>query len=94
MTKKSLIDFLAAETAVSKRDITAVLEALPKAIETAAVAEGKVILPNIASFKLQKKEARMGRNPQTGAALEIKARQVIKISAVGDLKKAVESLPA
>jgi len=94
MTKKSMIDFLSAETNVSKKDVTAVLDALPKAIQTAVVAEGRVILADIASFKLVHKEARMGRNPQTGAALEIKARQNIKIAAIGDLKKAVEALPA
>lgn len=89
-----MIDFLSAETNVSKKDVTAVLDALPKAIQTAVVADGRVILADVASFKLQKKEARMGRNPQTGAALEIKARQNIKIAPVGSLKKAVEALPA
>lgn len=94
MTKKSLIDFLSTEANVSKKDVTAVLDALPKAIQTAVVADGRVILGDIASFKLVHKEARMGRNPQTGAALEIKARQNIKIAAIGELKKAVEALPA
>lgn len=94
MTKKSMIDFLSAETNVSKKDVAAVLDALPKAIQTAVVADGRVVLGDIASFKLVHKEARMGRNPQTGAALEIKARQNIKIAAIGELKKAVEALPA
>lgn len=91
MTKKSMIDFLAAETGVSKKDVTAVLDSLPKAIETAVIAEKRVILPGVASFKLQHKEARMGRNPQTGAQLQIAARNVVKISPVGELKKAIEA---
>ncbi|MBI6882929.1 HU family DNA-binding protein [Pseudomonas putida] len=89
MTTKSLIDFLAAEADVSKKDAAAMLKALPKAIETALIAEKRVVLPNVASFKLVHKAARMGRNPQTGAALEIKARNVAKITPVGDLSKAI-----
>lgn len=94
MTKKSMIDFLSAKTGVSKKDVTSVLAALPEAIQTAVVAEDRVVLADVASFKLQHKEARMGRNPQTGAALEIKARKVIKIAPVGSLKKAIEAMPA
>lgn len=94
MTKKAMIDFLSSDTGLSKKDVTAVLEALPKAIQTALVADERVVLPNVASFKLQHKDARMGRNPQTGAALEIKARKNVKIQAIGTLQVAISALPA
>jgi DNA-binding protein HU-beta len=90
MSKKHMIDYLAGATGVSKKEVTAVLEALPKAIETAVAADGRAVLPNVASFKLVHKAERMGRNPQTGAALVIAARDTLKIVAVGDLQKAID----
>jgi DNA-binding protein HU-beta len=90
MSKKFMIDHLAAATGVAKKDITAVLEALPKAIETAVAADGRVVLPNVASFKRVDKAERMGRNPQTGAALVIAARTTLKIVTVGELQKAID----
>jgi DNA-binding protein HU-beta len=94
MTKKILIDFIATETSLSKKDVAAVLDALPKAIETSIKAGERIVLPNVASFEMKHKDARMGRNPQTGKALEIKARHVVKVAVVGGLKKNIGNTPA
>lgn len=50
---------------------------------------GEFTLPGIAKLVLQKREARMGRNPATGEAIEIPAKQVVKARIVKQLKDAV-----
>lgn len=89
MSKKALVDFLAKDTGLKKVDIISVLDSLPKAIETQVKAEGRAVLNDVCSFKLVHKPARTGRNPQTGATLQIPARDVVKVTAAGHLKKSV-----
>ncbi len=89
MSKKALVDFISTDTGLSKKDVTSILDSLPNAIESQVKAEGRAVLNNVCSFKLVHKPARVGRNPQTGEALQIPERDVIKITPVGSLKKSV-----
>ena len=50
---------------------------------------GEFTLPGIAKLVLQKREARMGRNPATGEAIEIPAKQVVKARIAKQIKDAV-----
>jgi DNA-binding protein HU-beta len=50
---------------------------------------GKVTLVGFGAFSVTSRKARVGRNPQTGAALKIPARRVPKFVAGAELKKAV-----
>ncbi|WP_370575665.1 HU family DNA-binding protein [Methanomethylovorans sp.] len=49
----------------------------------------KVTLVGFGTFSKAKRAARKGRNPQTGAAIKIKARTVVKFKAGKKLKEAV-----
>jgi DNA-binding protein HU-beta len=89
MSKKATIDFLAKETGLSKKDVTAVLDSLPKALQAELKSEGRAVLHNVCSIKVVHKAARTGRNPQTGQPLTIEARDVLKFAAVGELKASV-----
>jgi DNA-binding protein HU-beta len=92
MSKKFFTDYLAESTGLNKTEVTKLLEALPKAVEAAVAAGGgRAVLHNVATFKIVAKAERMGRNPQTGAQLVIPARNVLKITAVGDLQKAIDN---
>ena len=51
--------------------------------------EGKVTLTGFATFTAEKKEAKTGRNPKTGEAVEIPARVAAKIKAGSKLKEAL-----
>lgn len=73
MNKQELIAQIAEKAEISKSQAAAALDA---ALETiaGAVADGdKVQLIGFGSFEPKKREARMGRNPRTNAAVEIPA---------------------
>ena len=49
------------------------------------------MLPGIAKLVVQKRERRMGRNPATGATVEIPAKQVVKARIAKQLKDVIEA---
>ena len=80
MNKAELIDTLAGRTDQTKADITRTLDALLDTI-VATVARGdKVQLVGFGTFETQHRAARTGRNPQTGAAIEIAEATLPKFS--------------
>ena len=79
MTKSQLVDQVArsAEAGVSKKDTEALLEAMFAVMGRAIRNEGRFSYPGFGVFKIQERTARTGRNPQTGAAIEIKASRTV-----------------
>ncbi|MCX7635903.1 MAG: HU family DNA-binding protein [Syntrophales bacterium] len=70
---------------VAEAAVTCMLDAI-----TAALKSGEsVTLVGFGSFKVTKRAARTGRNPQTGKPLKIKAKKVPKFTAGKKLKEAV-----
>lgn len=90
MTKSELIDSIAVATEVSKKDIDAVLKAIPVALAAELKASGSASLPGVVNLKVKERAARTGRNPSTGAPVEIKAKKVVGAKLVGAVSKAVE----
>ncbi|HEY2477806.1 MAG TPA: HU family DNA-binding protein [Solirubrobacterales bacterium] len=66
------------------------LEATLKAIEEQMGEGNEVRLTGFGKFSVSHREARMGRNPQTGETMQIAAKTVPRFSAGAELKKAVE----
>ena len=52
---------------------------------------GEFVLPGVAKLVVQQRERRMGRNPATGAMVEIPAKQVVKVRIAKQLKDVVEA---
>lgn len=50
---------------------------------------GEFVLPGMVKLVVQKRKARMGRNPATGEAIKIPAKTVVKAKIVKQLKDAV-----
>lgn len=89
MNKSELIDLIAREADVTKAAAGRVLEATLEGI-VGAVAKGEAVtLTGFGSFAPSKRAARTGRNPKTGATLEIAESVVPKFSAGATFKKAV-----
>jgi DNA-binding protein HU-beta len=89
MNKSELIEIIATEADISKTDATATLDAMLGAI-TQAVAKGETVtLVGFGTFKSSQRAARTGRNPQTGAALEIAASTVPRFTAGAGFKAVV-----
>lgn len=83
MTKKDLIKKLADATLLKQTQVNDLLDALAEAVKEEMISgEGKVILPGLASFSLAERAARYGRNPSTGAVIDIPAKTVVKVKAL------------
>ncbi len=80
MNKAELIDALAEKTDYTKADIGRVLEALLDTIEATVARGDKLQLVGFGTFEPQHRAARTGRNPQTGATLEIAAATLPKFT--------------
>lgn len=89
MNRKELIEVLATKTNSTKADADRSIAALIEII-TATLKKGdNISLVGFGSFEVRKRAARTGRNPQTGAALKIKAAKVPAFKAGATLKAAV-----
>lgn len=89
MNKTELIAAAAESTGLTKKDTEKVLNAALESI-AAALAEGdKVQISGFGSFEVKAREARVGRNPQTGEAMEIAASRIPAFKAGKALKDRV-----
>jgi DNA-binding protein HU-beta len=89
MTKQELVSKMAADANISKK---AAEDALNSFINTVKKSLGKgqaVSLVGFGTFGVSKRNARKGRNPQTGAEINIPARKVPTFKAGKGLKDAV-----
>ena len=89
MNKSELIDQIAKSADISKAAAGRALDATIGAIKTSLKKGGLVTLVGFGTFYVGKRAARMGRNPQTGAAIKIKAAKVPKFRAGKALKDAL-----
>lgn len=90
LNKTELVAAVAAASNQSQTTVDSVLNALFATL-TDSVANGvKVTVPGYLSVERTARAARTGRNPQTGAAIEIPAGHSVKISAGSKLKAAVK----
>ena len=89
MSKQNLVEIIAAKAGLSKADATRALDAALEGIESGLKKEGKVTLVGFGTFKVTKRAARTGRNPQTGAEVKIAARVVPGFKAGSKLKDAL-----
>ncbi len=74
---------------LTKKDAAEAVDAMIASITGALKKGDKVSLIGFGSFSVRKRKARTGRNPQTGKALKIKAKNVPAFSAGKGLKDAV-----
>jgi DNA-binding protein HU-beta len=89
LTKAELVDSLAEETELSKRQVGEVVDLLLDEIKSALVKGDKVQLIPFGSFVVRERKKREGRNPKTGEKLVIAARKVPAFSAGKGLRDAV-----
>lgn len=76
MTKNELVSKVAELSGVSKGNTESVLDALVDRINIAVRTGEEVAIPGLGKFSRKAREARQGRNPATGEAIQIAARRV------------------
>ena len=87
MTKSAIIDHISNETELTKRQVNDVMDTLTGL----AYREAKkgFTIPGLGKLVLSARKARMGRNPQTGEAIKIPARTVVKFRVGKQAKDAI-----
>lgn len=81
MNKEELIAEISKKTKVSKKDASLILSATIETIQKSVKKGDKVTLVGFGTFSRKHREARKGRNPQTGKELKIAAKNVPAFSA-------------
>jgi len=89
MNKSELIDAVADASGLSKADAGRALDAVVSSVTDALKGGDSVSLIGFGTFSVKERSARTGRNPQTGATINIKASKVPSFKAGKALKDAV-----
>jgi len=87
MTKSAIIAHLSQKTSLTKKQVVDVMDQLL----SLATKEAKnvFVMPGIGKLVLANRKARMGRNPQTGEAIKIPAKRVVKFRVAKAAKDAI-----
>ncbi len=90
MSKSKIVAHMADKVGVSKKVAAQFFDELFKlAVKEAKGSAGKFVIPNIGRAVKAHRKARMGRNPQTGEAIKIKAKTVVRLRAAKAFKDAI-----
>ncbi|MGE0716094.1 MAG: HU family DNA-binding protein [Alphaproteobacteria bacterium] len=89
MNKNDLVAAVAAETDLSKTDATKAVDSVLDVITRALKGGDEVRLVGFGTFSVSKRKASEGRNPQTGAKIEIAAANLPKFRPGKGLKDAI-----
>lgn len=90
MNKTELISEVAQKANMTKKDAEKVVNAFFSTIESALKSGDKVQLIGFGTFEVRERQARKGRNPQTGEEISIPAARVPAFKAGKALKDAVD----
>ncbi len=89
MTKDEMIAQMAAQSGITKKQAAEALQAFMNGVTTQLKKGKKVSFSGFGTFSVSKRKARTGRNPQTGAIINIPATKVPVFRAGKHLKEAV-----
>ncbi len=91
MNKAELIEAIAADTNLSKKDAKAAVESFIDVVAKELKDGGKVQILGFGTFEVSERAAREGRNPQTGETMMIEASKAPRFKAGKALKDAINS---
>ena len=94
MNKAELIEAIASETGLFKKDIDATLKSFINVVSDTLQKKEKVQLIGFGTFETSERAARTGRNPANGEPLKIAASTLVKFKAGAALKEKVNTKPA
>ena len=89
MTKSQIVAHLAEKAEIPKKTAAALLEELVTLATKEAKSGGQFVIPGLGKAVKANRKARMGRNPQTGEAIKIPAKTVVKFRLAKAFKDAV-----
>ncbi|MGC9997068.1 MAG: HU family DNA-binding protein [Terriglobia bacterium] len=89
MTKSQVVAHLAEKAGIPKKTAAAVLEEFTTLAAKEARSNGQFVVPGLGKAVKANRKARTGRNPQTGEAIQIPAKTVVKFRLAKAFKDAV-----
>lgn len=89
MNKAELVDAIAAKSGLDKKQSGAALAAMLESVEETLVSGKRVQLVGFGTWSVNRREARMGRNPSSGESIEIAAKNVVRFKPGASLSNAV-----
>jgi DNA-binding protein HU-beta len=78
LTKTALVRLMAEKLELTNKQVSGFFDALADTAVKETKKNGVFIIPGIGRLVKAERKARVGRNPQTGAAIKIKAKTVVK----------------
>jgi DNA-binding protein HU-beta len=87
MTKNELAEAVASKTGISGSQARQAVETVIETVSDELARGGEVALAGFGKFSVSQRAARQGRNPSTGATIQIAASKAAKFSAASALKK-------
>jgi DNA-binding protein HU-beta len=89
MTKTALVRSMAEKLQVNNKQAAAFLEHLAETAVKETKKNGVFVIPGLGRLVKAERKARMGRNPQTGEPIKIKAKTVVKFRVAKAAKDAI-----
>ena len=88
-TKAQIVAAVADKAGISKKQAATALDALVAIAYVGAKAKTGFLVPGLGKLVLVQRKARKGRNPATGAVIQIKAKKVVKFRVAKAAKDAI-----
>lgn len=89
MTKSALLQALSEKTGLSKKEVANFLDQVAQMAYGQVKTSGEFVIPGIGKLVKVNRKARTGRNPATGAEIQIPAKTVVKFRVAKAAKEAV-----
>lgn len=89
MTKGQIVGHMADKTGSSKKNVALFFDEQDALAKSELKKAGAFVLPGFGKLVLQKRKARVGRNPATGEEIKIPAKTVVKMRIAKAFKEAV-----
>ena len=89
MTKSQIVSHFAKKFELTRKTASGIIEEVAALAISETKKNGSFTIPGIGKLVLVKRKARMGRNPQTGKAIKIPAKTVVRMRVAKAVKEAV-----
>lgn len=91
MNKAELIDKIALDAGITKAAAARAIESMIDGVAHSLRAGERTTLVGFGTFTVSQRKGRLGRNPQTGATIEIKPKRVVRFRAGKELEEILNS---
>jgi DNA-binding protein HU-beta len=89
MTKSEILQALADKLGKTRKEVGEFMEAMVEMAYAITKKEGEFVIPGMGKLQKKHRDARMGRNPATGATISIPAKTVLKFRVAKQAKDAI-----